>query len=133
MHPQHVILRIAQRLGQVGIHHHVIGVPAMPCAGTGAREIDDHRAHHRGGIAEEVTPVLDRECLQPDELEVGLVHQRGGVQKGEGLMLAQARARQTTQIVIEQCKHTSQRHIIAAARRCEQPRQFRHFMEPPCG
>lgn len=51
-----------------------------------------------------MAPVLQHHALDPHELEVGLVHQSGGVQQRQGLVLPQPGAGQAPQVGVQQLK-----------------------------
>ncbi len=57
-----------------------LGPAAAPLGLPFAHRIDDDRAHHAGGVGEERPSVLGPQLTAVDELQVGLVHQRRGVQ-----------------------------------------------------
>ena len=83
---------------------HMDGIAAAALGLARARKVDDHGAHHARGVVEEVVLVHDRQGLRTDQAQVGLVHQRGGIKEGHGLVPAQLGARQAAQLDVEQAE-----------------------------
>ena len=115
VHAQHVGFGRGDAVGDLGVQRHVHGFTAAPLGQSGAREVDDHRAHDARGIGEEVVTVFHRQPLHAHQLEVRLVHQRRGVEQRDGLVLAQARARQAAQVVIQQAEGGARGFLVALA------------------
>src|SRR3546814_20155854 len=66
-------------LGQVG---DPVQVAAALLRQALAGVVDHHAAHGRGGIGEEVRAIVELGLAPADQLQVGLVDQRGGIQIG---------------------------------------------------
>jgi hypothetical protein len=80
--------------------------------------IDDKLTHCPGGECEEVMPVLDREVRMFGELEIRLVHERGGLQRFASR--AELPVRQMSKLIINQRQQPLEGLMIARAPRREQ-------------
>ena len=77
-----------------------------------------------------MVPVLDRQRVGAHQLEIGLVHQRRGVQQRHGLVLAQARAGQPSQVLVQQRKGFASGGLVTCSGSGQQHGQFGHGPRP---
>ena len=76
--------------------------------------VDHHAAHGRGGVGEEVRAIVELRRLAPDQLEVGLVHQRGRIQR-VGLLARQLAPSHGVQFLVERRQDAVQRAPVTFA------------------
>ena len=77
---------------------------AQPCACA----IDEDLPHDAGGHRHEMVPVLELEALARGQLQVGLVHEAGGVEGIAGGPAAQVAPGQAPQLVVDERHHPVQ-------------------------
>src|SRR5690606_34351980 len=117
---QHVLVQAhaaAGVLGQVGdpvqvaaaLHRHAL-----------AGVVHHHRAHGAGGVGEEVGTVLELGLGAAGQLQVGLVHQGGGIQGMALLLAAQLAPGHAVQFPVKGGQHPVQRRFVALPG-CSQP------------
>ena len=94
---------VSERVGQRDDEH----IAAMTFGLPLAREVHDHRAHGAAGVGQ-VARVLHRAGLAvgraADDAQVGLVHERGGVEQGLAPAAAQARPCDHAQLAVSLCR-----------------------------
>jgi hypothetical protein len=64
--------------------------------------VHEDSAHQVGGNPEEVRPVLPLDRVLIDKLDVGLVHERGGLQRVVGALAREISSRQGPQFCVDQ-------------------------------
>ena len=102
VHAQHVVLGSRQPLAEPGVDGYVLRVAPAALGLPGARQVDDDRSHDLRCIGEEVPSILERQRAVVEETEVGLVHQRRGVEQRHRPVRPQPRAGQPAQVRVEQ-------------------------------
>jgi hypothetical protein len=102
VHREDLLVAGRHRIGHAGVQGDQ-GLATATAVGTRfAHQVHHHRAHHAGGIGQEVATVLDLQLVQSHQAQVAFVHQGRGVQQGGATAEAQARVRNAAQIGIEQ-------------------------------
>ena len=97
---QHVLVFAVGARPAAGCAASALGLAAAPLGLAFAHRVDDHRAHHARGVGEEGAPVLGAQLAAVEELQVRLVHQRGGVEHGVAAAVAQPRVGELAQFGI---------------------------------
>ena len=85
---------------------------------------DEDLAHRLGGQREEVPAVDERQSLGPHKLEIGLVHERGGVERHRRATEAQLRTRESLELGVEAIEDGVEGAPIPRPHRCEQERDL---------
>jgi hypothetical protein len=92
--------------------------------GFAAGAIDEDLSHGGGGGGEEVAPAAPAWIAVLDELDVGLVHERGGLKRLARRGAGQAGAGQAVQLLVEHRQHLGGRGRVAVRRCVQHLRQF---------
>jgi len=90
-----------------------------------ARNVDDDVAHRLCGIAKEMRTISDLQLRAVDQPQEAFVHQRRGIEVRDPAVRSQARARQSTQLRVEDGKHLVERIALALRGEQQQLRQRR--------
>jgi ribosomal-protein-alanine N-acetyltransferase len=100
----------AQRLGvdwlaafrHEGIERHVDALAAAFAGAALSRMVDEDLAHRSRGVGEKVGPILPARSRLPEEAHVGLVDERGRLERVAGSFLAHIAARQAAELGVHQ-------------------------------
>jgi hypothetical protein len=77
---------------------------AAPLRLTLPHQVDDHRPHGATGVTQKMSAVFDAQLTHPRKPQVGLVHERRGVEDGITPSAAQSEPCQPSQVVIRRCE-----------------------------
>jgi hypothetical protein len=91
------------------------GVAAAFVGSAGAGGIDEHPPHEPRRHGQEVRPVLPVHLPDVHQPQIGLVHERRGLQALRGSLVAQTPARNLAQLVVHERHQPRQRVIVALA------------------
>jgi len=116
----------ADRFGDVSVERQRRLASAAPLCEPGTGEVDDDRAHHSRRISEKMGSVRDSDLPRVGKPQIGLVHQRSGIQERERLMRTELRAGQPAQFVVEHREGGVGRGGVAFTGRGEQVCEFGH-------
>ena len=97
-----------------GFEANVLHAAAALHPASVARVIAQDVAHGFRGDGEEVRATLGRRLLLPNDLEIGLVHQRGGVQRDVTVPSATLLPGQAPQLVVDEREQSVQCLNVAA-------------------
>ncbi len=94
--------------------------------------LDQNFAHEMRANRKEVCSISNIEVLIPHEAEVGLVHERAGLQRMAGSFLTQVVVCQTAKIVVDERNDAVQTLLVTGSPPCQQlgdrlNRGFRHI------
>jgi hypothetical protein len=123
MHAKDLILPRDGGRGQLQRQRDPANAAAPPHGQPPAREIDDDAAHDPAGPVHEVNAILDPKPAGLREPEVGLVHQRGGVEQRVPASRAKPAASQGSKIRIGCGEETVGRRGVAVPGSLDQVRQ----------
>src|SRR3546814_3764676 len=84
---------------------------ACPTRRSSDLVVDHHAAHGRGGIGEEVRAIVELGLAPADQLQVGLVDQRGGIQ-GLPMLAGELAPGHRVQLLVERGEHAIERPAI---------------------
>ena len=99
MHAHDVVGRRRVALGERAGERDDEDVAAAALGLPLAREVDDHRSHRAARVGEKAA-LLGRTHLDAGDAQVGLVHERRGVEQGLAAAAAQAGAGQHAQLPV---------------------------------
>jgi hypothetical protein len=107
-------------------------LPAVAQAALAAGLIDQDAPHGLGSGGEEVAAALPGPLRAPaDQPQVGLLHQRRGLERLAGLLLGELPGRELAQLVVDQGQELLGRLAVALLDRREDAGHVIHGREPP--
>ena len=129
---------VEQELGLGGdgggllVERHALDVRA-PALGrrAGAREVDQHLAHGARRDGQEVAAVAHVEPALLGELEVGLVHEAGGVERLAGAVAPEVAVGDAPELVVDERHEAVESAGLAVAHRLQQERDLSHRHPTP--
>jgi hypothetical protein len=77
--------------------------------------VDQDPAHHLRGQPKKLRPVAPVHAVLLDEPQVGLVHERGGLERVARALGAQLRGREVAQLVVDRGQEAVEVRAVAAA------------------
>jgi hypothetical protein len=93
--------------------------------------VQQHLAHHARRRREEMGAVPPLHLMELRQLQIGLVDQRGGVERVVGPLAAESPTGNPLELVVDDGKHRVERGSLALGVLPEQPGQIRSTHEAP--
>ena len=123
MHTRNLVLGTHRARDEALGQRDARGIAAPPFCLAAARKVDAHGTHHASSPSHEVHAILQTKPSRGSKSEVGLVHERRGVERGVPARGMQAPARQLLKVVIRRGEQRIRCTPVAFLRTMNQFRQ----------